>query len=472
MRWVRGYGSGLARRCESHPFGLLFLALMSDSIRHECGLALVRLRQPLTYYRDRYGDPGWGLRQLYLLMEKQHNRGQDGAGLAVVKFDMPPGEEYLKRIRSDRHNAIERIFDVVMRGLINRNEQHWAAMDNQSIKRSSEFLGEVYLGHLRYATHSDHAITNCHPYLRTSNTSSRNLAIAGNFNMTNSTELFQQLIEYGLNPVGESDTQVILERIGYFLDKEHEFLHATMGPESFRGLDGRELATEISREIDLVRIMQKASKDWDGGYVFAGLIGNGDLFVTRDPCGIRPGFFHIDDEVVAVASERAALANVFNVEPARIEEIKPGHVLTVKRCGAIRHERFTDERKVRSCMFERIYFSRGNDPEIYTQRKNLGRQLAPRVLSALGERVDNAVFSFIPNTAESAYMGLIDEIDRIMRQRHEEEIWQQIQSGTLTREELAPLINSQIRAEKVAHKDQRLRTFITHDSARREPPPG
>jgi len=441
---------------------------MSEQIRHECGLAVVRLRQPLSYYRERYGDPAWGLRQLYLLMEKQHNRGQDGAGLAVVKFDMPPGEEYLKRLRSDRRNAIERIFDEVMADVIGNHDLGWPQRDDRELKQQCEYLGEVYLGHLRYATHSDHAIANCHPYMRTSNTASRNLAIAGNFNMTNSTELFQQLIEYGLNPVGESDTQVILERIGYFLDKEHEHLSATMGPESFRGLDGRELAREISREIDLVRILSKASKDWDGGYVFAGLLGNGDFFVTRDPCGIRPGFFYIDDEVVAAASERAALANVFNVEPDEIEQIRPGHVLTVKRDGGTRHERFTEERDVRSCLFERIYFSRGNDPEIYTQRKALGRQLAPRVLGALGERVDNAVFSFIPNTAESAYMGLIDEIDRTMRQRHEEELWRRIQSGTVTREEISPLINGQIRAEKVAHKDQRLRTFITHDTARRD----
>lgn len=441
---------------------------MSEQIRHECGLAVVRLRQPLTYYRECYGDPAWGLRQLYLLMEKQHNRGQDGAGMSVVKFDMPPGEEYLKRIRSDRHNAIERIFDVIMGDVITSDDNGWPQRDDRELKLACEFLGEVYLGHLRYATHSDHAITNCHPYVRKSNTASRNLAIAGNFNMTNSAALFQQLVEYGLNPVGESDTQVILERIGYFLDKEHEHLHTAMGPESFRGLDGRELAKEISREIDLVRILQKASKDWDGGYVFAGLVGNGDFFVTRDPCGIRPGFFYIDDEVVGVASERAALANVFNVDPDRIEEILPGHVLTVKRCGNIRHERFTEERIVRSCIFERIYFSRGNDPEIYTQRKALGRQLAPRVLQSLGERVDNAVFSFIPNTAESAYMGLIDEVDRIMRARHEKEIWNHIQTGTLTREKLAPLINGQIRAEKIAHKDQRMRTFITHDSARRD----
>lgn len=441
---------------------------MSDFIRHECGLALVRLRQPLTYYRDRYGDPGWGLRQLYLLMEKQHNRGQDGAGLAVVKFDMPPGEEYLKRIRSDRHNAIERIFDVVMRGLINRSDKSWRELDDQAIKSVGDFLGEVYLGHLRYATHSTQGRVNCHPYVRKSNTASRNLAIAGNFNMTNSTQLFKQLVEYGLNPVGESDTQVILERIGYFLDREHDHLTATMGPESFQHLEGRVLADAISRDIDVLRIMRKASQDWDGGYVFAGLLGNGDAFAVRDPNGIRPGFFYINDEVVAVASERAALANVFNVEPEQVEPIKPGHVLEIKHGGRIRHEAFTEARKVRQCTFERIYFSRGNDPEIYNERKNLGRNLAPRVLDALGGDVENAVFSFIPNTAESAYMGLVEAIGRTTRERYEAEVWEKISSGQAQRGDLHKLLNGHLRTEKIAHKDQRLRTFITHDAARRD----
>lgn len=441
---------------------------MSDAIHHECGLALVRLRQPLTYYRDRYGDPGWGLRQLYLLMEKQHNRGQDGAGVAAVKFDMLPGEEYLKRIRSDRHNAIERIFDVVMRDLIKRQPQHWNGKSDHAMKSSVEFLGDLYLGHLRYATHSTQGRTNCHPYIRKSNTASRNLAIAGNFNMTNSGVLFQQLVEYGLNPVGESDTQVILERLGYFLDREHEYLTTTMGPESFQHLTGRELADAISAEIDLVRILRKASQDWDGGYVFSGLLGNGDSFVARDPCGIRPGFFHINDEVVAVASERAALANVFNVDPDQIEPIKPGHVLSIKRNGRIRHEAFTDPQPVRQCTFERIYFSRGNDPEIYKERKALGRNLAPRVLEALGNDVDNAVFSFVPNTAESAYMGLVEELGRCTRKQYEAEVWEKIQSGQVQRSDLGKLLNGHLRTEKIAHKDQRLRTFITHDSARRD----
>jgi amidophosphoribosyltransferase len=441
---------------------------MSDFIGHECGIALVRLRQPLSFYRDRYGDPAWGLRRLYLLMEKQHNRGQDGAGMAVVKANMLPGEKYLLRIRSDKHNALERIFDVVMRGVRNTSPARWTAMDERAMKRRAEFLGELYLGHLRYGTHSQYKLSNCHPLVRKSNTASRNLAIAGNFNMTNAADLFQQLVEYGLNPVGESDTQVILERLGYFLDREHDFLQATMGPESFRGLSGRMLAEEISRELDLVRVLRKAAEGWDGGYVFAGVLGNGDAFACRDGAGIRPAFFHIDEEVVAAASERAALANVFDVEPEVVQPIKPGHVLVIKADGRMRHEPFTEALELRQCTFERIYFSRGNDPDIYRQRKALGRFLAPRVLEAIEDDVEHAVFSFIPNTAESAYLGLIDEIDERTRRRSAEHIWQKLREGRAEPSDLDQLLNGHVRAEKIAHKDQRLRTFITHDEARRD----
>lgn len=454
---------------------------MSDFLRHECGLALVRLRQPLSHYVERYGDAAWGLRRLYLLMEKQHNRGQDGAGLAVCKFDMPAGEAYLRRVRSDKHNALERVFDTVMRDVRKPSvagsrlvgtpafaDSREPIADSLAIKRKHRYIGELCLGHLRYGTHSSNAKTNCHPFVRKNNIASRNLAIAGNFNMTNSAELFDQLVEYGLNPVGESDTQVILERLGYFLDREHDHLHATMGPESFRGMDGRELTAAISRGINLTRILTKASKGWDGGYVFAGVLGNGDAFVCRDPSGIRPGFFHIDDDVVAAASERAALASVFNVEPSSVQAIKPGHVLSIKRDGTIDQQPFTEILPLRQCTFERIYFSRGNDPDIYQERKRLGRNLASRVLKTLGHDTSHAVFSFIPNTAEPAYMGLIERIDELTRQRHVDELWQRINSGNVTRDDLVHLANGRPRAEKIAHKDQRLRTFITHDAARRD----
>jgi amidophosphoribosyltransferase len=441
---------------------------MSDFLGHECGLAMVRLRQPLTYYRDRYGDGAWGLRKLYLLMEKQHNRGQDGAGIAAVKFDMPPGAKYLLRVRSDKHNAIERIFDVVMKDITNTGPKKWRKLDDDRMKRRCEFLGELYLGHLRYGTHSGNKLANCHPLIRKNNTASRNLAVAGNFNMTNSGELFRQLVEYGLSPVDESDTEVVLERIGYFLDREHDYLRAAMGPESFRHLDGRALADEISKELDLIRVLRKASEGWDGGYAMGALLGNGDAFVCRDPAGIRPVFFHIDEEVVAVASERAALANVFDVPPDRVEPVKPGQALIIKHDGRIDHKPFAEPLELRQCTFERVYFSRGNDPDIYRERKALGRFLAPRVLEAIDQDVEHAVFSFIPNTAESAFIGLTEEIDHLTRAQSAEALWEKMQCGEARREDLARLLNGHVRAEKVAHKDQRMRTFITHDAARRD----
>jgi amidophosphoribosyltransferase len=439
---------------------------MSDFIGHECGLAMVRLRQPISYYRDRYGDALWGLRRLYLLMEKQHNRGQDGVGMAVAKFDMPPGESFLERVRSRKRNALERLFDTVIPKASKLNVD--PASDDVSLKRNIQFLGEVYLGHLRYGTHSGNRLEQCHPYVRKHNIASKNLAIAGNFNMTNAVELFQKLVEYGLNPTGDSDTQVVLERIGYQLDREHDHLRATFGPESFRGLEGRELAIEVSNELDLIRILQKAARDWDGGYLFAGLIGNGDAFVCRDPAGIRPGYFYFDEEVLAVASERAALANVFDVAPEQVEPVGPGKALVVKRNGTIRHEPITEPLELRQCTFERIYFSRGNDPLIYEQRKALGRNLASSVLEAIDDRVEDTVFAFIPNTAEVAYMGLVEEIGRLSRSNQIASLWDRISAQTATREDLEQLLNGHVRTEKIAHKDQRLRTFITHDDHRRD----
>ncbi len=441
---------------------------MSDSIHHHCGLALIRLRQPLSYYRQRYGDAAWGLRRLYLLMEKQHNRGQDGAGVAVVKFDMPPGAEYIKRVRSDKHNAIERVFDIVMQDLAGVGSVVPDDVSDLDVKRRCAFVGELMAGHLRYGTHSGNALANCHPYLRRNNTASRNLALAGNFNMTNSRELFEQLLEFGLNPIGDSDTQVVLERLGYYLDREHEALRASMGPESLAGLEGRALARAISEEIDPARILRKASENWDGGYVFVGLVGNGDAFVCRDPAGIRPAYFYVDDEVVAAASERAALANVFDVDPDRVEAVRPAHALIIKRDGRIDEKPFSQELPVRSCTFERIYFSRGSDPAIYEERKELGRTLAPRVLEALDGDIEHTVFSYIPNTAEAAYVGLLEEIDRLHRRRRADELWRSVELGQVSRESLDRLMDCRLRAEKVAHKDQRLRTFITHDAARRD----
>lgn len=441
---------------------------MSDFIAHECGLALVRLRRPISWYRERYGDPAWGLRRLYLLMEKQHNRGQDGAGLATIKFDMPPGDRYLLRVRSHRNNAIERIFDAALGPFAGLSPAESRRIDDGTLKRRFDFLGELHVGHLRYGTHSGKGSINCHPLIRKHIVASRNLAIAGNFNLTNSGELFAQLVEYGLDPVGASDTQIVLERLGYFVDQEHDQLRAAMGAGSLWNLSGRGLADEVSQELDPARVLAKAAEAWDGGYVFAGALGNGDAFACRDPAGIRPGYFHVDDEVVAVASERAALANVFDVDPERVEPIAPGHVLVVKRDGSIRHVPFTEPTEERRCTFERIYFSRGNDPAIYRERKALGRTLAPRVLEAIDHDIDRTVFSFIPNTAESAYFGLVEQIGNLARARRVEEALAKLKAGTIEDADLLRLSGAHVRAEKIAHKDQRMRTFITHDAARRD----
>ena len=440
---------------------------MSDEIGHYCGIALLRLRKPLQHFSERYGDPVWGLRQLYLLMEKQHNRGQDGAGVAVCRFNMPPGEAFLKRIRTDKRNPVERVFDILLRDARTADFETLCTLDDEALKRRLEFVGEVLIGHLRYGTHSGRSLANCHPYVRKNIVASRTLALAGNFNMTNSPALFEKLVSYGLNPVGDSDTQVIIEKIGYALDQEHEHLARSMGPGSFLGLEGIDLATTISRELDIARILSRASTDFDGGYAFAGVLGNGDSFVLRDPAGIRPVYHLVHDDFVAVASERAALVTVFNVDPETIQPVRPGHVLVMKRGGELTHVPFCDPRPTRQCTFERIYFSRGNDASIYQQRKALGRNLAGRVHDALDSDLDRAVFSFVPNTAEPAYLGLLEELEHLSRKRQADVLWQRYQDRTLERDDLDALLNGRPRMEKVAHKDQKLRTFITHDEARR-----
>jgi amidophosphoribosyltransferase len=435
---------------------------MSDRLTHECGLAFVRLRKPLHYYQEQYGDAAWGLRKTYLLMQKQYNRGQDGAGLAVVKFDMPAGDPFLLRVRSDKHNAIERIFDAITQDTEKLIEAITVETELDA-KRSCRFLGEAYLGHLRYGTHSGNSMAMCHPFIRKSNIASRNIALAGNFNMTNSGELFKQLIAYGLDPVGDNDTQVILEKISHFLNDEHERL-----VKKHHALEGRELASTVSEELDLGRMLKKAAQYWDGGYVFASLVGNGDTFICRDPAGIRPAFMYVNDEVVACASERGALANVFNVEPDEIQQVQPGHIVLVKRNGTIEDVEFTKPLELRQCSFERIYFSRGNDPLIYKQRKRLGANLAPRILKVLGSDIDRAFFSYIPNTAETCFLGLLEAVGGALRTIEADIIWDKIQDGSVTREDLTKLNHTRVQAELIAHKDQRLRTFITHDAARRD----
>jgi amidophosphoribosyltransferase len=441
---------------------------MSDALTHECGLAYIRLRKPLTWFQEMHADPLWGLRKLYLLMEKQHNRGQDGAGIACVKFDMPAGDPFLERERTAKRNPIERLFDEALSPARDIPEDELLRMGETRLKKRFPLLGEVLLGHLRYGTHSGRSSSMCHPYVRRTNTESRSIAMAGNFNLTNSPALFARLVEYGLHPVGDSDTGVVLEKIGYFLDREHAHLEATLGPGSFQGLEGAELAREVSRQLDLAHVLRKATEYFDGGYVFGGLLGNGDSFVCRDPAGIRPGFFLVREECIVVASERAAISTVFDTDPREIEPIPPGHALVVKRDGSFALERFAEPMPLRQCTFERIYFSRGNDPSIYRERKQLGRNLAPRVVSLLKGDLEHAVFGFIPNTSETSYLGLLEELGEIRQKVAAERIWRMVEAGTATRESIAATLSGRVRGEKIAHKDQRLRTFITHDAARKD----
>ena len=441
---------------------------MSDQILHECGLAVVRLLKPLDYYSRTYGDPLWPMRRLFLLMQKQYNRGQDGAGIGCVRFDMPPGERFIDRVRSAERNPIERLFETVMAPIEGFSDDELLAMTPMELKHAMPMMGEAMIGHLRYGTHGGNTADVCHPYLRKSIVASRNLAIAGNFNNTNSSILFRQLIEFGLDPVGESDTQVVLEKIGYYLDREHEYLASAMGEGSFLGLDNRPLADEISRQLDPARILTKATEDFDGGWVMGGLIGNGDIFVCRDPAGIRPAFIYQDDDVIAVASERPALAAAFNADPDKIVPLERAHALVIKADGLITNTQYTEQLEARHCTFERVYFSRGNDPDIYRERKQLGRNLAHRVLDNVGWDIQNTVFGFIPNTAETCFMGLREEVNVLYRARNCDELWERIQAGTATRDDVERLSHTRARTEKLAQKDQRLRTFITQDSARRD----
>ena len=428
---------------------------------------MVRLRKNLSWYREHYEDPFWGLHRLFLLMEKQHNRGQDGAGIGTVKFDMPPGDRFMERLRSAKTNPIERLFDRAMAPARALSKSQLRDLDDESLKRLVPMLGEAMIGHLRYGTHGGQTTDACHPLVRRNNVASRNLALAGNFNLTNATELHERLIEYGLHVVGDSDTQAVMERIGYMIDREHDMLSSTMGEGSFANLRGRELASEVSRQLDLQRVLRKATADFDGGWVLGGLLGNGDLFTCRDPAGIRPAFLHVDSEVIAVASERPALCTAFNVDPSEVQELPPGHALLVKRDGDYEIAPYIDPLPPRRCTFERIYFSRGNDQDIYQERKNLGRNLVPRILDEIGQDLDHSVFGFIPNTAETAYLGMLEGLSEHTTARNVDEIVNLVERGTADRASIQRALQRIPRAEKIAQKDQRLRTFITHDAARK-----
>jgi amidophosphoribosyltransferase len=435
---------------------------MTDAVKHECGFALIRLLKPLEYYQLKYGSWRYGLQKLYLLMEKQHNRGQDGAGVASVKFDMPPGHPYIFRERSLADSAIDDVFKTIFdyyekhKGSSTFDDSHWA-------KLNLPFASELYLGHLRYGTFGKYNIENVHPVRRHNNWKTRNLVLAGNFNLTNVDECFDILVELGQNPTAYSDTITILENIGHFLDREvqQKFNHFKTKERS-----NVEISELIADNMDIANVLRDSSKRWDGGYAIAGLLGHGDAFVMRDPWGIRPAYYYHDDEVAVVTSERPAIQTGFNVDADLIHEVDPGYAIIIRKNGQITLEEVRKPQKRKACSFERIYFSRGNDQDIYHERKKLGELLVPAIMKSIDDDIENTVFSFIPNTAEVAFYGMVKTMDRYLLQQKRQKLIDK--KSDISKEEFDSLFLSGARVEKIALKDIKLRTFITQDSSRKD----
>lgn len=435
---------------------------MSDQINHECGIALIRLLKPLEYYLGKYGTSLYGLQKLHLLMQKQHNRGQDGAGMACVKFDLPPGKKYINRIRSNSATPIKTIFNKVYTRFEEISQYHPDRMNDVGwLKNNLDFTGELFLGHLRYGTYGGNNVKNLHPLKRANNWKTRNLLLAGNFNMTNNDELFQTLVELGQYPQETSDTITVLEKVGHFLDEENERLYHELKQQ---GVSKKEATKYLIEKLDILPILKDSAKRWDGGYVIGGLLGHGDAFVMRDPAGIRPAFYYADDEVVVAASERPVIQTAFNVPINQVKELKPGHTLIIKKNGTIQNERFIDPLPKKACSFERIYFSRGSDKDIYLERKKLGRLLGDKVLKAIDYDLKNTVFSYIPNTASVAFQGLVESLEDFVSEQISEKVLHE--QGNLTPERLSILFANRPRVETIAVKDAKLRTFITADTHR------
>ncbi|MET3047460.1 amidophosphoribosyltransferase [Flavobacterium covae] len=435
---------------------------MSDAIKHECGIALLRLKKPLEYYKEKYGSAFYGVEKMYLLLEKQHNRGQDGAGLASIKLDVNPGVRYISRIRSNQAQPIQDIFAQINSRINHELELHPEYKNNiDLLKENTPYIGEVFLGHVRYGTFGKNSIENVHPFLRQNNWMNRNLIVAGNFNMTNVKELFSDLVRLGQHPKQMTDTVTVMEKIGHFLDDEVTELYQKCKEE---GLSKQEATPVIAERLDVGRILRRASKNWDGGYAMAGLIGHGDAFVTRDPAGIRPAFYYHDEEIVVVASERPVIQTVFNVPFESIQEITPGHAIIIKKNGLVIDEKIREATLKKACSFERIYFSRGSDAEIYQERKNLGKLILPQVLKAINHDTNNTVFSYIPNTAETSFFGMIEAANDFLNQRKIDTILQYKEQ--LSPDKLKEILDVKIRSEKIAIKDAKLRTFITNDDSR------
>ncbi|MFN8274814.1 MAG: amidophosphoribosyltransferase [Flavobacteriaceae bacterium] len=435
---------------------------MSDALKHECGIALLRLKKPLQFYKEKYGSAFYGIEKMYLLMQKQHNRGQDGAGLASIKLDALPGQRYISRIRSNDPQPIQDIFTQINERLndeLQANPEGVNDVDWQ--KEHLPYIGELFLGHVRYGTFGKNSIESVHPFLRQNNWMHRNLIVAGNFNMTNATQLFNSLVELGQHPKEMTDTVTVMEKIGHFLDEEvTELYHECKN----NGLSKREASPVIASKLDIAKILKRASRGWDGGYAMAGLFGHGDAFVFRDPAGIRPAYFYEDDEIVVVASERPVIQTVFNVEFDSVSELEPGHAIIIKKNGQVTQEQIIEPSIKKACSFERIYFSRGSDAEIYQERKTLGRLLIHDVLKAVDYDTENTVFSYIPNTAETSFYGMVEAANDYLNQHKNQYILDN--RKTLTKEKLEQILSVKIRTEKIAIKDVKLRTFITEDSSR------
>jgi len=432
---------------------------MSDFLTHECGIALLRLKKPLQYYIDKYGTAFYGLNKMYLLMEKQHNRGQDGAGLANIKLDVSPGKRYISRQRSLDGKPIQDVFSNIMGRFSDLAPDQLANAD--FLQENFAFTGELFLGHLRYGTYGKNDIENLHPFLRQNNWRTRNLVVAGNFNMTNVDELFNVLIEIGQHPKQKSDTVTVLEKIGHYLDVENQTRFDALKAE---GLDNRTISERIADTLDLGSVLKSSASDFDGGYVMCGLLGHGDAFVLRDPNGIRPAYWYEDDEIVVAASERPVIQTAFNLTADKVQEVEPGHALIIRRNGNVTMEKIVEPGERTACSFERIYFSRGNDVDIYQERKNLGEKVVPKILEAVEHDLDNTVSSFIPNTAEVCYYGMVKGLEAHLNRSKIERI-KGLGSNPST-DDIESILSERPRSEKVVIKDAKLRTFITNDSSR------
>jgi amidophosphoribosyltransferase len=435
---------------------------MSDAIKHECGIALIRLLKPLEFYKEKYGTAFYGVNKMYLMMEKQHNRGQDGAGFASIKLNTAPGDRYISRLRSNAAQPIQDIFDQINQRINSELAEHPEyANDVAAQKTNLPYIGELFLGHVRYGTFGKNSIESVHPFLRQNNWMHRNLIVAGNFNMTNVFQLFNNLVELGQHPKERADTVTVMEKIGHFLDDEVRKLYKKLKKEGYSKVEASPL---IAEQLKVAKILRKSAKNWDGGYAIAGLLGHGDSFVLRDPSGIRPAYYYKDDEVVVVASERPVIQTVFNVKFEDVHELDPGSAIITKKSGEVFFKQILEPLERKACSFERIYFSRGSDAEIYNERKMLGRLLMPEVLKSINHDTLNTVFSFIPNTAETSFYGMVEAAQDELNKQKTQAILEE--KETLTDARLKEILAHTLRTEKIAVKDVKLRTFITEDSSR------